>query len=552
MAFTYLEGGKTLDGVSALPSMDMIHQGLNLSYSSESSYSAYSSSIISDQSQQKQLILRRLGLSSQEFAQRLLVASPNEHLHHMATLDASRNQITAISPSLLSDFTRLTQLNLCCNHLSVIPEAILGLDQLQQLYLSENQIEALPEAMPLCLTELTVLNLDGNRINVLPDSIGHWRKLREFRLGSEYGGNMIEELPASVSDMQALVELDLSFNDLQHVGTLQGLHKLKYLNLSHNRIKHLPILTEDCSQLSTLDVSDNLIRTIPHVAAHSVLRLMRCGRLQVLNLSNNRLELIPTEMLDQTQTQVIIQGNPLTSLSFQHQDLIQQDDLQEEEEDQHIVRQNDTDTSTTVRDLVQTAIPMMDYHWNQHDQQEALSIEQQEQGPGAQDTPIEQDSNIHQDQGQPIYYLVHSLREIALRLAVSVGDQLLLSDVPEHLAQDIRENLQLCPHCRSPFIHEWVSTAQLRSYQSHRSVPRQVRFCGTACWLAYKEILQQQALAAQSEVHLTQQRQDALTFIAQHGHVLEPGSFEWVMAASLAATAQEEHADLLANAMMMM
>ncbi|KAK4511831.1 uncharacterized protein ATC70_003830 [Mucor velutinosus] len=547
MAFSYLEGGKTLEGVSAIPSLDMIHHGSYFSYLSESSYSACSS--MDDHGQQhqyqhQQLIMRRLGLSSEDFAQRLL-ASRNDHPYNMATLDASRNQISIIHPSLLSCFTHLTQLNLCCNHLSAIPEAILCLDQLQQLYLSENQIEAMPEAMPLCLTELTVLNLDSNRMNVLPESIGHWKKLREFRLGSEYGGNMIEVLPVSVSDMQALVELDLSFNDLQHVGTLQGLQNLKYLNLSHNRIKYLPILTDDCFQLNTLDVSDNLIRTIPHSTASSVLRLMRHGRLQVLNLSNNRLELVPTEMLDQTQTQVIIQGNPFTLSSLQHQNVIQ-DDNEEEEEDPTVIWQNET--YTTVRDLIQTAIPMMDYHLYQNDQQEPPSMEE---SSATHHDPTEQDISIHQNQGQPIY-LVHSLREIALRLLVLEGDQLLLSDVPEHLAEDIRENLHLCPHCRSPFIHEWVSTAQLRTYQSHRSVPRQVRFCGTACWLAYKDMLQQQALATQSEVHITQQRHNALTYIAQNGHVLEPGSFEWVMAASLAAAAQEEQADLLANAMMMM
>lgn len=537
MAFSYLEGGKTLEGVSAATSLDMLHHGSSFSYSSESSYSACSSM---DGPSQQQLMMRRLGLSSEDFAQRLL-AFRNEHLHCTVALNASRNQIATIHPTLLQCFASLTQLNLCCNNLSVIPEAILGLDQLQQLYLSENQIEVIPEAMPFCLTELTVLNLDSNRINVLPESIGQWKRLREFRLGSEYGGNAIEVLPASVSGMQALVELDLSFNDLQQVGTLQGLQKLQHLNLSHNRIKHLPILADDCSQLSTLDVADNLIRTIPHAMANSVWRLMRHGRLQVLNLSNNRLELIPAEMLDQTQTQVIIQGNPFTSLSFQHQDSIQSVLLEEEDEEDRITaRQNDT--HTTVRDLIQTAQPMMDYRLHRNDQQETPSIEE-EQDPGAHGDPTEQD--------QPSY-LVHSLREIALRLIVLEGDQLLLSDVPQHLAEDIRENLQLCPHCRSPFIHEWVSTAQLRTYQSHRSVPRQVRFCSTTCWLAYKDMLQQQALAVQSEVHITQQRQEALTYIAQHGNVLEPGSFEWVMAASLAATAQEEQADLLANAMMMM
>lgn len=549
MAFPYLEGGKTLEGVTtAALSLD----GSNFSYSSESSFSACSSSVHyydgQEQHHHHQLTIRRLGLSSEEFARHLL-KSRNEHPQHIAALDASRNQISTLQPSLLQCFTHLTQLNLCCNNLSVIPEVILGLEHLQQLYLSENQIDAIPEAMPICLTELMVLNLDSNRIKVLPESIGQWKRLREFRLGSEYGGNLIEVLPEAVSEMQALVELDLSFNNLQHVGTTwRGLQKLKYLNLSHNRIKYMPILADDCCQLSTLDLSDNLIRTIPHAVANSVLRLMLNCQLQLLNLSNNRLQTVPTEMLDQAQTQVIIQGNPLTSSSLQqYQDLIVQDEDNEDQQLNHITQQNDTQT---VRDLIQTAIPMMDYRLHQEDHEETHSMTEDQPDPVTHDSPTTT-TELDKDHSQPIY-LVRSLREIALRSVVMFGDPLLLSDIPQHLAEDIRENLQLCPHCHSPFIHEWVSTVQLRTYQSHRSVPRQIRFCRTECWLAYKNMLQQEALAAQSEVHVRQQRQDALTYIAQHGNMLEPGSFEWVMAASLAATAQEEQADLLANAMMMM
>lgn len=535
MAFSYLKDGKTLEGVTAA-SIDIINNESRFSYSSESSLSTCSS--MNDGQEQHQLIFRRLGISSQDFARHILKARNDHHIWY--TLDASRNQITSI-PSTLQRFTNLTQLNLSCNNISVIPEAILGLDQLQQLYLSENQIDSIPEAMPICLTELMVLNLDSNRIKVLPESIGQWKRLREFRLGSEYGGNLIESLPASVSDMQALVELDLSFNDLQTVGTLQGLQKLKYLNLSHNRIKYLPMFA-DCSQLTTLDLSDNLLQAIPYATANNVLRLMLNCQLQLLNLSNNRLDIIPTELLDQTQTQVIIQGNPLTS----HQQEIveeveeEQDGNAVEEPQGIIIRENNTQLNQSVRNLMHTAIPMMDYHRHV---EEILSMEEE-------DTVTH---NIHTEEDEDqTSYLLHSLREIALRAIVLEGDQLLLSEVPEHLAEDIRENLQLCPQCHSPFLHEWVSTAQLRTYQAHRSVARQIRFCGTVCWLAYREMSQQEALAAQSEVYLRQQQEDALAYIAQHRNVLEPDSFEWVMAASLAATAQEEHADLLANVMMMM
>ncbi|KAI8640451.1 hypothetical protein BD408DRAFT_419740 [Parasitella parasitica] len=537
MAFSYLEGGKSLEGVAA-SSMEILHNESSFSYSSESSLSTYSS-IVNDSQEQHQFILRRLGISSQGLAQHILKAK-NDHqpLWLTTTLDASRNQIISI-PSAVEQFTNLALLNLSCNNISVIPEAILDLHQLQQLYLSENKIDAIPEAMPMCMMELRVLNLDGNRIKMLPESIGHWKKLREFRLGSEYGGNRIKLLPNAVSEMQALVELDLSFNSLQNIGMLQGLHKLKYLDLSHNRLKYLP-LVEDCSQLATLDVSDNLIRTIPYTAANNVLQLMLHCELQLLNLSNNRLDVIPTELLDQVQTQVIILGNPLAS--YQQQDSLLEEDA-DEQSSQDPLSQDNNNTHRIVRDLMQTAMPITDYH-----QSDAAIFPMGDQGPSMHDTYTEQiEEQVHEPS-----YLLHSLREIALRAVASRDTQLLLSEVPEHLALDIRENLRLCPQCHSPFLHEWVSTAQLKTYQGHRSVARQVRFCSTTCWTFYRDTLQQEALAAQSEVHLRQQQEDALAYMAQHRNVLEPGSFEWVMAASLAATAQDEQADLLANVTMMM
>ncbi|CEP14238.1 hypothetical protein [Parasitella parasitica] len=533
MVLSYLEGGKSLEGVAS-SSVDVVYNESSLSFSSASSLATYSS--MNDNQEQHQLILRRLGLSSQGFVHHILKAkSDHQQLWLTKILDASRNQITSIPPAL-EHFTNLTLLNLCCNNISIIPEAILCLHQLQQLYLSENQIVAIPEAMPLCLTQLVVLNLDSNYIKSLPDSVGQWKKLRELRLGSEYGGNIIEFLPDTVCEMQALVELDLSFNALQNIGILQGLRKLTYLNLSHNRLQYLPLF-DDCFQLTTVDISDNLIRTIPYEAANSVLRLMHC-ELQVLNLSNNRLDIIPTELLDQAQTHVIIHGNPLTS----HQ---QQNEGDTDEQGNQDPLPHENNTHQIVQDLIQTAMPMVDYYRNT-----AGTPATRNEEPAMQGVHAEQVGGRDQDRRPP--YLLHSLREITLRDIAVEDTQLLISKVPEHLAQDIRENLRLCPQCHTPFLHEWVSTPQLKTYQGHRSVVRQIRFCSTSCWMSYKEMLQQEALAAQSEVHLRQQQENALAYIAQHSNVLQPGSFEWVVAASLAATAQDEQADLLANATMMM
>jgi Leucine-rich repeat (LRR) protein len=523
MALTYLIGGRTLEGVKEITEQEATTTS-SFSFSSDSSVGSSSISSYTTDSNDA-LMLRRLGLSSEELAHRLSLEAQN-HPGHFVELDVSRNQITDIPNTLLyRTYFSLTHLNLSCNSLRTVPSALLRLSHLQHLNLSENYIEHIPADMPSCLSHLLVLTLDSNQLQTLPDTIGQWHQLREFRLGSEYGGNRLTQLP-NLSDMHHLIELDASFNQIEAIEphTFEGLHRLRYLNLAHNQLRHIPTL-RSCEQLTTLDLSDNQLMEIPLGDVGVLVRL------QLLNLSNNLIEALPMELLDQEmQTQVVIKGNPVASYEYQYLQQ-QQQQLQEDEDN------NAMEESSNSRNIAQQAtIASTTYTPNE------LAIAVEEENPRASLTPEDIPNT-----STPI--LLHSLQEIALRtLLISNHHNRTEEMIPEHIAEDIRNQTQRCIQCLDPFVHEWVTSLQRKSYRGYASVVRQVRFCSTRCWLEYREHLEQQALALQSQVtHPTQQQEEAMQYIAHHPQAMEPASVDWILAAVMASSAQEEQADILAN-----
>lgn len=281
----------------------------------DSGLSYLSSPLASYQEDSFKITLRRLGIDEEQFSQNLLELLHGNNNRHWQELDASRNQMSTIPPTI-QRFTSLTHLNLSCNHISIIPEAICQLTRMQYLVLSENQITAIPNDLPHFLPHLLILCSDDNRLTELPDTIGQWQHIRELRLGSEFGGNLIQQLPSSLLSIHSLVELDVSFNQIRALSsfTFQYMNKLRYINLSHNQLTELPqdgYTFQSCRQLSTLDLSDNFITELTLINARDLTGLMAHGVLELLNLSDNRLRTIPTEILDQIRTQVVIMGNPL-------------------------------------------------------------------------------------------------------------------------------------------------------------------------------------------------------------------------------------------------
>jgi Leucine-rich repeat (LRR) protein len=166
----------------------------------------------------------------------------------------------AKQPELLPDFSRETQVsfincgltlipqelfeyfpNLMClclpnNQISVIPDAIGKLGNLERLFLPNNQISVIPDAVGE-LGNLVALSLPNNQISVIPDAIGKLGNLRTLSLLN----NQISVIPDAIEKLGNLGELYLSSNQISAIPDAIGkLGNLHVLNLERNPIKTIP------------------------------------------------------------------------------------------------------------------------------------------------------------------------------------------------------------------------------------------------------------------------------------------------------------------------
>nr|CAD1820087.1 unnamed protein product [Ananas comosus var. bracteatus] len=158
----------------------------------------------------------------------------------------------------------------------VIPDAIGGLDCLEELRLSSNLLVSLPDSIGL-LSNLKILDVSGNRLKSLPDSISKCRSLVELdasyndltylptNIGYELANlqklcvhlNKLRSLPTSVCEMS-------NFSDLQELPTTFGdLISLRELDLSNNQIHALPDTFGLLEKLEKLNLDQNPLAIPP-------------------------------------------------------------------------------------------------------------------------------------------------------------------------------------------------------------------------------------------------------------------------------------------------
>ncbi|KAG7462745.1 hypothetical protein MATL_G00188020 [Megalops atlanticus] len=86
-----------------------------------------------------------------------------------------------------------------------IPESILKISKIKNLYLEGNEISILPDALFSSLSNLVWLDLRNNQITMLPPEIGQHRFLKTLLLE----GNPISELPLELGNLISLKALSL-------------------------------------------------------------------------------------------------------------------------------------------------------------------------------------------------------------------------------------------------------------------------------------------------------------------------------------------------------
>ncbi|XP_023726055.2 leucine-rich repeat-containing protein 40, partial [Cryptotermes secundus] len=171
----------------------------------------------------------------------------------VTTVDFSKNKLKEVPSGLQKLASHITELNLSCNALSVLP-AELGLCQnLQYLDLQRNSLESLPQSLE-CLTKLRELVIAFNKFFELPDCV--------------------YKLPG----LEILIARDNRLTTIDVAG-LSQLHRLATLDLTNNSISHVPPALGNMTQLRSLELTGNSFRQPRHAiltkGTHSILSYLR-------------------------------------------------------------------------------------------------------------------------------------------------------------------------------------------------------------------------------------------------------------------------------------
>ncbi|ETI31251.1 hypothetical protein F443_21734 [Phytophthora nicotianae P1569] len=209
-------------------------------------------------------------------------------------------------PEIVFSMPHLTELNLKCNDISVLPKEIDALVALQVLILSKNIIAVLPDSLTK-LTKLRVLEVASNQLTALPESLGKLESLEILRanrnqiakLPESIGfcmklrilnvyNNLLTELGKPVSILPELLELNVSNNQLTKLPTeLLRWKKLRRLLLQVNNLESLPAFDNLC-HLEVLQLQQNELKSLPSMK--NLVHLVK------LDANSNNISELPTEV----------------------------------------------------------------------------------------------------------------------------------------------------------------------------------------------------------------------------------------------------------------
>ncbi|KAH0616734.1 hypothetical protein JD844_028100 [Phrynosoma platyrhinos] len=152
-------------------------------------------------------------------------------------LQLTNNKIAKINPNTLEGLVNLTVIHLQHNELSgdTLSGVFKGLNSLLYLDLSFNKISKLPRGLP---PNILMLYFDNNHITNIPDEYFQgFKALQYLRLSH----NKLTDsgIPGNVFNISTLVELDLSYNQLKSIPTVNEHLENYYLQV--NQINKFPV-----------------------------------------------------------------------------------------------------------------------------------------------------------------------------------------------------------------------------------------------------------------------------------------------------------------------
>lgn len=182
----------------------------------------------------------------------------------------------------LSEPSKVVRLDLGGQQMRRLPQRILELNNLEELYLSDNQLSNLPDSMIFKLRKLRVLDLSNNNF---------------------------QQVPAQVAKMSSLNYLNLSANRLSQLpNDFTSLSELKILDIRKNAFRELPQVVFNLNNLRFLYIQGISLSNFPA-------DFSRLNRLQRLTLDACQLNEFPRDLLSLTALEhLVLSNNPMTSL----------------------------------------------------------------------------------------------------------------------------------------------------------------------------------------------------------------------------------------------
>ena len=209
------------------------------------------------------------------------------------TLNLRNRGIATLKPDDFAGLTALQTLDLEHNRLNSLPADVFDeLGSLGWLWLGDNSLRSLPPDVFDSLEGLRELGLGGNRLERLPARLFR-------RLDNLWGLNLsrmsLRRAPQSALDALDLEKLDMSGNLLSTlpVDLFDGQVGLRSLNLSGNVLSELPTGVFDrLGDLDELDLSGNSLTTLPAGLFADL------ANLSELSLERNSLTTLPAGAFD--------------------------------------------------------------------------------------------------------------------------------------------------------------------------------------------------------------------------------------------------------------
>lgn len=253
--------------------------------------------------------------------------------HQLRTVFASNNCISSLpEPLFANDRGSLHTLQLGYNRITRLPAMVKKRLPLRELFLQSNQIEDLPEHFFYACESLTLLNVAGNKLRTLPIVPDGVRCQLERLYATENA--LTDRVLDTLINLPQLRILHAAYNRLTTFtpDTACCWPDLEEVVLSGNRLKHLPESLAALQNLRVLRVHSNQLQSVPALAKTTSLRVLdlahnQLDKINLVSLVSRRLQFLDLSgnsqlQVDAKQLQVCKSQRPmsLVDVSGQNRD----------------------------------------------------------------------------------------------------------------------------------------------------------------------------------------------------------------------------------------